>query len=121
MTRGAFYRIVGRADLDESYTSRLLTKGLSYVLGSVAVTTGVAFFIFQAGSAGCAYWSGFVCVETREWPAITGAITAGVGLAAVLFAALLRSTPTTDEEDHQLADGYNAKLKPPVLPVTASR
>jgi hypothetical protein len=61
------------------------------------------------------------CLEASPWPTVSGLISLGVGLAAVVFGAVLNATPTSEKEDADLAETYNARLKPPSLPVTASR
>ncbi len=125
MSRGTFYRIVGRPDLDASYGRRVTTKTLAYSLGSVAMTVGAILMVLQPANISCVRYGGTPaakgpCLETTPWPLVSGAITAGLGLAAVIFGAVLSTVPTSEKEDVDLADTYNQKLKPPPTPVTAS-
>ncbi len=126
LDRGNFYRIVGRTDLDDSYFRRLLSKGLLYTAGTASLIAGVVLLAVQTTSIPCVVSSGTPdlpgpCLEAQQWPLISGLITLGVGVAAIVVAAVLRSVPTSEQEDKDLADGYNARLKPPSLPVTAWR
>lgn len=123
MTRSTFYRIVGRGDLDDAYGTRLSLKAVGYIIGTVGLITGGVLSLVQLTDLTCAKYSGNPsspgpCVEKSNWPLVSGLLTAGVGLALVVLAAVLPSTPTNDDEDHALAETYNGKLKPPSLPVT---
>jgi hypothetical protein len=110
LSRGTFYRVVGRPDLDDAYTRRLVGRTLAYVLGSFGLTAGMGLCGAQA----------FVDRST-QWPLIAGATSAGVSILAIIIAAIAPAVPTSPREDHELVDGYNAKLEPPRLPVTAMR
>jgi hypothetical protein len=118
MLRNAFYRAVGRADLDDAYLDRVMSKSIAYIVGSAALTTGAVFLLVQASNVSCVRWSGTpeqagTCLEKAPWPWVTGLSVAAVGLAAVLFAALFRAVPTTPDEDVELAEQHNRRLKPP--------
>jgi hypothetical protein len=126
MSRGTFYRVVGRPDLESWHARRVTTKSLSYVLGTAGLTAGGVLMLMQAANVSCVRFEGNPlangrCLETRPWPLISGLVSAGVGLALVIFGAVLRAAPTTPREDAELAESYNSRLKPPALPVTASR
>jgi hypothetical protein len=125
MSRGTFYRIVGRPDLDQAYTRRITTKALSYVVGSVALTAGAILMLLQSSNVSCVRYGGSpaspgACLEKSTWPLVAGGVTLGAGLVAVLFASIFSTVPTSAKEDQDLAETYNSKLKPPSLPVTAS-
>ena len=61
------------------------------------------------------------CLESSPWPIASGiaAVLAGAGL--IIAAAFVPAIPTSEQEDLDLAEGYNQKLKPPARPVTAFR
>ena len=126
MSRGTFYRLVGRPDLESSHSRRVATRTLSYVVGTAGMMAGVVLMLLQPANVSCVRFEGNplsngACLEARPWPIISGVVTAGLSLALIIFAAVLKAVPTTPEQDAELAESYNAKLKPPVVPVTASR
>lgn len=126
MSRSTFYRVVGRPDLDASHSRRVTVKSLGYVLGTAGLTTGLVLGLLQAANVSCVRYDGNplskgACLESRPWPLVSGIVSAGLGVVAIVLAAVLNASPTSAKEDADLAETYNAKLKPPMVPVTASR
>ena len=126
MSRSTFYRVVGRPDLDAAHSRRVTVKSLGYVLGTTGLSTGLVLMLLQAANISCVRYDGNPlskgnCLEAQPWPLVSGIVSAGVGVVAIVLAAIVNASPTNAKEDADLAESYNAKLKPPMVPVTASR
>ncbi|MFT3840831.1 MAG: hypothetical protein QM723_27830 [Myxococcaceae bacterium] len=114
LDQGAFYQMVHRKDLEGALYTRSATRVLARVAGFIAATAGAGFLVAHWLDVDCVRFSGTpqnhgTCVQSADWALWTGVGLAAFGVGSLALGFALPAHPTTDGEDQQLIDEYNAR------------
>lgn len=107
-----FFEVAGREDLVAAYHHRNRVR-LGIGLGGVGVMLGGGGLITWGLTGACTKRDVVKdqCLSRDATPLIAGGITAGVGLVAVLVAAVIDPNPVDAPAAREIADQYNRKLR----------